>query len=327
MSIFAEIAHRRNKVFWHPDACLPRETPGRLPTIPHPLMTLTQAILPVAGLGTRFLPWTKAVPKELLPIGNQPIIALLVDECLSVGITDICFVINRGKEAIPQYFYENPALNSELKRKGKTHLLEELTRYESVNFHVVYQEQMLGDGHALLQAHSWVKTPEIAVLFGDDLIVGKQNGLQQLVKAMEKAKADRDAVMLCLQKIDPKLTEKYGIVEIDPSWKSGGDLRAGDLRAGDLRAGDLRKVTGLVEKPKPKDAPSDLGIVGKYIVPKMIFDKLHLIEEGSHGGEIRLIDALIANKDALDIFGCVFEGKRYDTGTPEGYKEAVLDLG
>jgi UTP--glucose-1-phosphate uridylyltransferase len=272
-------------------------------------MKLTQAILPVAGLGTRFLPWTKAVPKELLPIGNQPIIALLVDECLSVGITDICFVINRGKEAIPQYFYENPALNAELERKGKTHLLEELSRYDSVNFHVTYQEQMLGDGHALLQARSWVKTPEIAVLFGDDLIMGKENGLQQLTKAMTKAKTDRDAVMLCLQKIDPKLTEKYGIAAVEET------------------KGNIKRVTGLVEKPKPKDAPSDLGIVGKYIVPKMIFDKLHLIEEGSHGGEIRLIDALIANKDSLNIFGCVFAGKRYDTGTPEGYKEAVLDLG
>ncbi len=274
-------------------------------------MKLAQAILPVAGLGTRFLPWTKAVPKELLPIGNQPIIALLVDECLSVGITDVCFVINRGKEAIPQYFYENPALSAELERKGKTHLLEDLTRYDSVNFHVTYQEQMLGDGHALLQARHWVKTPEVAVLFGDDLIVGKRNGLQQLTAAMDATKGDRDAVMLCLQKIDPKHTEKYGIVAVDNSAAKG----------------NVRRVTGLVEKPKPKDAPSDLGIVGKYVVPKMIFDKLHLIEEGSHGGEIRLIDALIANRDAVDIFGCVFDGKRYDTGTPEGYKEAVLDLG
>src|SRR5436853_7918156 len=107
-------------------------------------MKLTQAILPVAGLGTRFLPWTKVVPKELLPIGNQPIIALLVDECLSVGIKDICFVINRGKEAIPNYFDSMPALEAELEKRGKSHLLEELARYHSVRFHVEYQEEMKG---------------------------------------------------------------------------------------------------------------------------------------------------------------------------------------
>ncbi len=280
-------------------------------------MNLSQAILPVAGLGTRFLPWTKVVPKELLPIGNQPIIALLVDECLSVGITDICFVINRGKESIPQYFYEMPELEAQLQKKGKSHLLEELARYDSVNFHVVYQEEMHGDGHALLQARSWVKAPEVAVLFGDDLIVGKQNGLQQLTKAMTDIKHERDTVMLCLQNVPKESTAKYGIVAVDNDW----------MKAAGEKTPHLRKIDGLVEKPRPEVAPSTLAIVGKYIVPKMIFDRLHEVEQGSHGGEIRLIDALIQNRDHLDIYGCVFEGKRYDTGTPEGYKEAVMDLG
>src|SRR3989339_486853 len=111
-------------------------------------MRITQAILPVAGLGTRFLPWTKVVPKELLPIGNQPIIALLVDECLSVGAKDICFVISHGKELIPQYFYQNPALEAELSRRGKSDMLLQLQKYDEVNFHIVYQEEQLGDGHA-----------------------------------------------------------------------------------------------------------------------------------------------------------------------------------
>lgn len=277
-------------------------------------MKLTQAILPVAGLGTRFLPWTKVVPKELLPIGNQPIIALLVDECLSVGINDICFVINRGKEMIPQYFYEMPELELELERRGKKHLLEELTRYHNVRFHVAYQEQMLGDGHALLQARDWVQGPVTAVLFGDDLIAGRENGLQQLAKAMDRVQGGRETAMLCLQDIPREQTGKYGIVGIDPEWlKTSPDHR-------------LQKITSLVEKPKPADAPSTLSVVGKYLIPTTIFETLHQIEEGSHG-EIRLIDALIAGKDALDIYGYVCDGTRLDTGTPEGYKEAVRVLG
>ncbi|MSR87189.1 UTP--glucose-1-phosphate uridylyltransferase [Candidatus Peribacteria bacterium] len=277
-------------------------------------MKLTQAILPVAGLGTRFLPWTKVVPKELLPIGNQPIIALLVDECLSVGINDICFVINRGKEAIPQYFYSMPELEQELAKRGKSHLLEELARYHNVNFHVVYQDELHGDGHALLQARDWIKGDMTAVLFGDDLIAGKENGLQQLTKGLAALKDPKGSTMLCLQEVPKKDTTKYGIVAVDDAW---GKKAPSDR---------LRKITNLVEKPKPEAAPSNLGIVGKYIIPKVIFEKLHQIEEGSHG-EIRLIDALVAEKDLIDIYGYVFEGTRLDTGTPEGYKEAVRVLG
>ena len=277
-------------------------------------MKLTQAILPVAGLGTRFLPWTKVVPKELLPIGNQPIIALLVDECLTVGITNICFVINRGKEAIPQYFYGMPALENELKKRGKLHMLEELSRYHNVDFHVVYQDELLGDGHALLQARSWVTSDAVAVLFGDDLIEGKENGLQQLQKGLTMLKDPKNTAILCLQEVEKKLVSKYGIVDIDKEWQK----KSPHAR--------LRKVTTLVEKPKPENAPSNLGIVGKYIIPRIIFDELHKIEQGKHE-EIRLIDALIAEAKKIDIYGYVFEGLRLDTGTPEGYKEAVKILG
>lgn len=278
-------------------------------------MNFTQAILPVAGLGTRFLPWTKVVPKELLPIGNQPIIALLVDECLSVGITDICFVISKGKEAIPQYFYAVPELETELKRRGKLHLLEELSRYDSVQFHVVYQEEMKGDGHAILQAREWVKSEYVAILFGDDLIVGEQSGLQQLKAGMRNLHGEREIAMLCLQEVESALIHKYGVVDIDATWgRAHPDAH-------------IRKIKGLVEKPKAEDAPSNLGIVGKYIIPKSLIEKLHTIEEGAHGGEVRLIDGLIAEKKHIDIYGCIFEGLRLDTGTPEGYREAVKVLG
>lgn len=275
-------------------------------------MQLKQAILPVAGLGTRFLPWTKTVPKELLPIGSEPIIGLLVDECLSVGITDICLVISKGKELIPQYFQDDASLRDMLKKKGKDNLLAPLEKYRDVTFHVVYQDEQLGDGHALLQAAGWVKSDVVAVLFGDDLIDGKQNGLQQLVSAYEKAiEADPKApmpAMLCLENVERELVSKYGIVDVAES------------------TGRLNRIKGLVEKPKPADAPSTLGIVGKYLVPRSTFDVLPTVTSG-HGGEIRLIDALIKQLGEVPIYGWEAEGTRYDTGTPEGYKEAVAALG
>lgn len=271
-------------------------------------MKLTQAILPVAGLGTRFLPWTKVVPKELLPIGNVPIIALLVDEALSIGIKEICFVISEGKEAIPQYFKEHPELEKELAKRGKSHMLEDLSKYSEVKFDVVFQRDMKGDGHAILQAAPWVHSPVTAVLFGDDLIQGPKTGLQQLAEAYETLESG--SALLAVENVPRAVVSKYGIVDID-------DSRSKDR---------LKRVKGLVEKPKPTDAPSTLGIVGKYLIPCSTFDVLPTVA-GTHGGEIRLIDALIAQLQTTPIYGYEFEGKRYDTGTPEGYKEAVKDLG
>lgn len=274
-------------------------------------MKLTQAILPVAGFGTRFLPWTKVVPKELLPIGNKPIIALLVDECMSVGIRDISFVISRGKESIPQYFYAQPELEHELKRRNKSHMLEELIKYNEVRFHVAYQEEMKGDGHAILQAADWVTSDAVAVLFGDDLVVGEKNGLQQLDAAWHSTGAKKDTAVLCLQDVERKMVHKYGIVDIEPT----------DHKS------RIRKVRGLVEKPKPEDAPSTLGIVGKYIIPRSTLAVLEKVESGHHDKEVRLIDALTSQLKKIDIYGYEIEGKRYDTGNPEGYREAVMELG
>lgn len=273
-------------------------------------MQISQAILPVAGLGSRFLPWTKAVPKELLPIGNQPVVALLVDECLSIGIDRICFVINRGKEAIPRYFEQSPHLERQLKAKGKEHLLAEIAKYDNVKFHIAYQDEQKGDGHALWQAAPWVDSDHVAVLFGDDLIVGAETGLQQLVKAGAEVDGNGEKAMLCLQDVPKEDVSKYGIVGVEQ-----------DVTA------TTKKIGSLVEKPNPKDAPSTLAIVGKYIIPRSTFGILPTLTTGSHGGEIRLIDALMKQlEQSNSIYGCVFEGKRYDTGTPEGYREAVMEL-
>ena len=271
---------------------------------------ITQAILPVAGYGTRFLPWTKVVPKELLPIGNKPIIALLVDECMSVGITDICFVISEGKESIVKFFEPQPMLEKEMEKRGKLHLLEEVKRYNNVKITVAYQKEMKGDGHAILQAKKWVNADMVAVLFGDDLLQGERSGLQQLEDAWKKAGSKPNTAVIALQKVPKELASKYGIV--DGVAKDG-----------------LVRVKGLVEKPKPEDAPSDLGIVGKYLVPRSVIDALASVESGSKDKEIRLIDALKSglSSGAIEIYGCELKGKRFDTGTPEGYREAVLALG
>ncbi|MBU2259400.1 NTP transferase domain-containing protein [Patescibacteria group bacterium] len=268
-------------------------------------MQVSQAILPVAGLGTRFLPWTKAVPKELLPIGNQPIIAHLVDECIDAGITDICFVISKGKEMIPQYFYENPALEEELEKRGKKHYLEDLRRYNDIDFHTVYQDQQLGDGHAILQAADWVKSEPVAILFGDDLFTGDDSGVKQLVKAYDLM--EEEGALLSLENIPKENTARYGIVDVEREHE-------GEPR--------LKKLKGMVEKPQPEDAPSTLGIVGRYLIPHSTFSVLSTIEK-EHREEIRLIDALINQLPYLPVYGYECKGTRIDTGTPEGYQEAV----
>ncbi len=270
-------------------------------------MKITQAILPVAGLGTRFMPWTKAVPKEMLPLGNQPIIAHLVHECLDVGITDICFVISKGKESIPEYFAMEPELEEKLKKQDKHHLLEDLLRYDSVNFHTVYQDEQHGDGHAVLQAAEWVEDGTIAVLFGDDLFVGDNTALEQMISAHEKLGEDERGAIVALEKIPLEDAVRYGIVDVEDDHST---------------VAGLKIVKGLVEKPEPKDAPSDLGIVGRYLVPRSVIDALPEVESG-HGGEIRLIDALTHQLKSIPIYGYVCEGKRVDTGHPEGYAHAV----
>ncbi|MBU0457838.1 NTP transferase domain-containing protein [Patescibacteria group bacterium] len=263
-----------------------------------------QAILPVAGLGTRFLPWTKAVPKELLPLGTQPIIAHLVDECIDAGITDICFVISEGKESIAKYFEEDPRLTDELTRRDKLHHIEDLKRYDSVRFHTVYQKDQLGDGHAILQASDWVEGP-VAILFGDDLFIGDAPGVRQLIEAHKHVESE--GAIVALENVPKELIHKYGVVEVHSEHEA-------EPR--------LKKLKGMVEKPHPDQAPSSLGIVGRYILPKSTFDILPQIGEG-HGGEIRIIDALIEQLKSEPVHGYECKGTRLDTGTPEGYRDAV----
>lgn len=273
---------------------------------------ITQAILPVAGRGTRFLPWTSIVPKELLPLGKKPVIAHLVDECLSVGIHDICFVLGHGKEAIRNFFRPPVTFINELRTCNMEAEIAELQKYQDVHFSYVYQDQQLGDGHAIMQAANWVsaKSDHIAVLFGDDLIVGEKNGLQQLIQAHQELPDDiESAAMLCLERIELENASRYGIVKIDQ----------------DSAQRRLHRIQGLVEKPKPEDAPSKLAIVGKYLIPRSTIDILPHMKQVT-GNEIRLIDALTLQLASTPIYGYEAKGTRYDTGTPEGWKKAVAAL-
>lgn len=269
---------------------------------------VTQAILPVAGLGTRFLPWTKVVPKEMLPIGTRPIISYIVDECIEAGISDICFILSHGKEVIPRYFLQDEKINLELASRGKTQLLEDLRRYDEVRFHVEYQEQQLGDGHAILQASKWVSGKEVAVLFGDDYFVGEKSGLRQLLEANADIRFEGERSVVAVTKIRPEFSSKYGIVDVEQKEQTDGLAL---------------RVRSLVEKPSPEDAPSNLGIVGRYIIPRSTFSVLKTVHSQSKDGELRLADALISQLSISRVYCVLCEGRRIDTGTPEGYKEAV----
>ena len=229
---------------------------------------------------------------------------------MDAGIKDICFVISKGKEAIPEYFYENPALEEELKARGKLEHLENLKRYDEVDFHTVYQDKQLGDGHAILQADDWLNSDHVAVLFGDDLFAGEKTGISQLKNSYEENVPGDDGAIIALENIARELTTKYGIVEVD--YENESNPR-------------LKKLKGMVEKPESEDAPSTLGIVGRYIIPKSTFEILPKIK-AEKGGEIRLIDALIEQLKSIPIYGYECEGRRIDTGTPEGYKAAIKAL-
>jgi len=265
--------------------------------------SVTQAVIPAAGLGTRFLPTTKVVPKELLPLGTKPAIAYAVDECLDAGIREICFVIRPGKELIPKYFERDQSFEQELQRREKGETLKELVRYDEVRFHVAYQDEQLGDGHALLQAQEWLRSDPFVVLFPDDLIVAHPGCLRQMVDRYD------EGVLVALLDVQREEVSRYGIV--DPAPNPNPIPRT-------------VSVADLIEKPDPADAPSTLAVMGRFLLP---FGILHTLGQGhrSRGGEQRIVDAIRASIGRMPVAGYCFEGTRYDLGTPEGYREAVAE--
>ncbi len=265
---------------------------------------IKKAIFPVAGFGTRFLPATKAQPKEMLPIVDKPVIQYLVEEAVAAGITDIIMVTGRGKRAIEDHFDSNFELEYTLVEKEKHALLEEVRNISKLaNFIYVRQPAPLGDGHAILCARNIIGDEPCAVLFGDDIIDGRVPGIRQLIDAYNETGCS----IIGLQEIDKKDSSSYGMM------------------GGQQVSDNLYKVERLVEKPKPEDAPSNLAIIGKYIITPEVFD---CIERGgrSAGGEQRLIDGFEVLLKTQPIYGKILEGRRYDTGQKIGLITATIDF-
>lgn len=267
-------------------------------------MKITKAVFPVAGLGTRFLPATKANPKEMLPIVDKPLIQYAVEDAIEAGITELIFVTSSSKRAIEDHFDSNFELESNLLERGKFDLLDIVRGIlpDGVSCAYIRQKSPQGLGHAVLCAKQLVVNEPFAVLLADDLIDGKAGScLSQMVKHFEKTQSS----IVAVQKIDQNETKKYGVVDVQPS------------------AMPFAAIKGIVEKPDQHQAPSNFGVVGRYILTPHIFQLLERTARGS-GGEIQLTDAIAALLTDEQVYALQFEGKRYDCGTKLGYLEATL---
>lgn len=257
------------------------------------------AVIPAAGLGTRFFPITKSIPKEMLPIVDKPCIQYLVEEAVKSGIKEIIIITGKNKNSIKDYFTPNKDLIKELKEKGKSSLIRDLEKIEKMaKITFVAQDKPLGDGHALLCAKKEIGNRPFAVLFGDDIYDSRVPAIKQLIQQYEKLKAP----IINLLKIDKKDSKKYGMIVPEKS------------------KGRLHFIKSLVEKPVR--APSDLAIIGKYIVTPELFEDLKKAKPKD--SELRLIDGMIRHIKTSPIYGYEIKGRRFDTGDKKGYLDAVM---
>lgn len=267
-------------------------------------MKIRKAIIPAAGLGTRFLPATKAQPKEMLPIVDKPTIQYIIEEAVAAGIEDIIIVTGRNKRSIEDHFDRNVELEMTLEEKGNDDLLEIVhTATNLANIHYIRQKEPKGLGHAILTAKNFIGNEPFAVLLGDDVVVSKQPCIGQLIKAYDEYKT----TILGVQTVAKEDVCKYGIADAISI------------------EGRISKVKGLVEKPKVEEAPSNLAILGRYIITPRIFHYLETQTPGA-GGEIQLTDALLklAGEEAMYTYD--FMGKRYDVGNKLGFISATLEF-
>jgi UTP--glucose-1-phosphate uridylyltransferase len=265
---------------------------------------IKKAIIPVAGFGTRFLPATKAQPKEMLPIVDKPIIQYLVEEAVAAGIEEIVFVTGRGKRAIEDHFDYSFELEQTLVEKNKMDKLEAIYKISNMaKFSFVRQPKPLGDGDALLRARHLIGDEPCAVLFGDDIVDSEQPCIGQLMDVFYKY----DSPVLALMEVPEDQVSSFGVVD------------------GVKVNGRVYEIKNMVEKPKQEEAPSNLIIVGKYVITPTVFDELAKAKP-SKDGEIRLADALINMLGKKAFYGYEFEGKRYDCGSKLGFLEATVDF-
>ncbi|CAM3176863.1 UTP--glucose-1-phosphate uridylyltransferase GalU [Filibacter tadaridae] len=267
-------------------------------------MKVTKAIIPAAGFGTRFLPATKAQPKEMLPIIDKPTIQYIVEEAVASGIEDIIIVTGKGKRSIEDHFDFAPELEANLLKKGKIDLLNKV-RYSSnlANIHYVRQKEPLGLGHAIWCARSFIGNEPFAVLLGDDIVRSEIPCLGQLINVYEKTGSS----VVGVQQVPWEDTQRYGI--IDPG----------------LQQDTRYEVRNLIEKPSPEITPSNLAIVGRYILTPEVFNFLSEQEIGA-GGEIQLTDAIQKLNQTQKVYAYDFDGKRYDVGEKAGFVKATLDF-
>lgn len=266
---------------------------------------ITKAVFPVAGLGTRFLPATKASPKEMLPIVDKPLIQYAVEEAVAAGITDMIFITGRNKRSISDHFDLAYELENELERNGKEKLLSIVRSVipRQINCIYIRQNRALGLGHAVLMAKPVVQEEPFAVLLADDLLDGETPVMKQMADAYDYYRCS----LLGVEDVPREQTRSYGIVDSRPLDET------------------VEQVSGIVEKPKPEDAPSTLGVVGRYILTPRIFHHLENIQAGA-GGEIQLTDAISALLHEEQVLAYRYEGVRYDCGSKSGYLEATVKL-
>ncbi len=265
-----------------------------------------KAVFPVAGMGTRFLPATKAMPKEMLPVVDKPLIQYAVEEAVAAGITDLIFVTGRNKRAIEDHFDSNPELEAELDKKGKNALLSIVRNILPSNVNCIYirQSAPLGLGHAVLTAAPIVGDEPFAVILADDLLDADRPVIGQLIDAA----LTHQGSVLGVQEVPPSDTDKYGIVATESV----------DERT--------ERVLHIVEKPKPEVAPSTLAVVGRYVLDPRIFAHLRQTQPGA-GGEIQLTDGIASLMNEKSVFAHRYEGQRYDCGNKEGMFAATVALG
>lgn len=267
-----------------------------------------KAVIPAAGLGTRFLPATKAMPKEMLPVVDKPAIQYVVEEAKEAGIDDVLIILGRNKNNISNHFDSVPELEENLKAKGDDHRLSKVSEStELADIHYVRQGEPKGLGHAVLRARNHVGDHPFAVLLGDDLIDERDDLLVQMLAEYDRT----GAAIIALMEVDPAHINMYGAAAVETTDSA-----------------DLVRITELVEKPPVDEAPSNLAVIGRYVLPPSIFDVLERTKPG-RGGEIQLTDAiqeLAADPNGPGVYGVIFRGRRYDTGDRLDYIKAIVQI-
>ena len=270
-------------------------------------MRVRKAVFPAAGWGTRFLPATKAQPKEMLPLVDKPVIQYAVEEAVEAGVEQVIIITSSQKRAIEDHFDINVELEQLLEERGDIEMLRQIRAISDLaQISYVRQKEQLGLGHAVLVAKELVGHEPFAVILSDDVVVGERPCIGQLIHAYEETHSSVVAVM----EVPHEQTCRYGVID-------GTAVGASDSR--------LYKVSRLVEKPEPADAPSDLAIIGRYVLTPKIFEKLEQTPRGA-GGEIQLTDAIEALMQEQDVYAYAFDGVRYDAGTTMGWLEASVEL-